>query len=376
MSKPSNPDLYNWKERNLSPLKMFIKLAEEHVPECRFAGDFDAWKAEAKPRVLETLGYYPPKVPINPEFSVEWLDRGIRKRRYLIDVSPHISAVLQVNLPPEGAEPFPTLCCWHGHGEHGKDAVMGNAGSDSVKNDIRLFNYDYGHQMAEAGYVTYGIDWMGCGERNDSGKRHFFNHDRGRDWCNLYYLNATMLGMTNLSLNLAHGRAATDFVCGLPEVDATRLGVMGLSGGGTMTLWTALTDDRFKAVEITCYSGLWARFGSRDLNYCGSQVAPELYKIVDLPDLQGLLAPLPLLVDIATCDHGFHVDDAMECYRQVRTIYEAAGAGDRLEIDLFAGDHMWGGNLSRPFFEKYLGKNGELKLGSCMERNAQIVTSL
>lgn len=42
--------------------------------------------------------------------------------------------------------------------------------------------------------------------------------------------------MTSISINVTHGRATTDVVCKLPGVDGERLGVMGLSGGGTMTL--------------------------------------------------------------------------------------------------------------------------------------------
>lgn len=346
------------KDRNLSPLKMFMEIAASRRPDFHFEGfpeNFTEWKATAKPRVLDTLGAWPDRVDPDAELIAEWIDRGVRKRRYLIEVAPHSSAALQVNLPADANGSLPTLLCWHGHGQYGKDAVMGNAGNEAVRADIRTYNYDYGHQMAEAGYATYAIDWMGCGERNDSAKPHFFNHNGGRDWCNLYYLNATMLGMTSLSINLAHGRAATDFICSLPEIDASRLGVMGLSGGGTMTVWTALTDDRFKAAEIICYSDLWERFGIRDLNYCGMQVAPGLFKLVDLPDLQGLLAPLPLLIDIGAEDTCFHVDGAMECYRQVKAVYAAAGAPDHLALDLFPGGHAWGGNVSRDFFGKHLG---------------------
>lgn len=345
---------------NFSPQEMFIRMAGEHVPEHAFSkhqGTFSEWKDAALPDVLRTLGRWPEAVPANPEFQAEWLDRGVRKRRYWIDVGPHASAALQVNLPGDltGGEKRPALLCWHGHGTHGKDPVMGNAGSDAVKEDIRIYNYDYGHQMAEKGFVTYAIDWIGCGERGDALKPHFLSTAAGRDWCNLYYLHATMLGMTSLSINLAHGRAATDFVASLPEVDADHLGVMGLSGGGTMTLWTALTDRRFRAAEIICYSDLWALFGIRDINYCGMQVAPGLFGLVDLPDLQGLLAPLPLLVDIGTYDTCFHVDNAMSCFRQVERIYEAAGSREHLQLDLFPGNHAWGGHLSERFFKQYLG---------------------
>lgn len=333
-------------------------MAQSHQPVYQFepsVTDFASWKREAKPAVVQTLGETPLSVPLNPELTAEWEDRGITKRRYLIDVGPHISAALQVNIPSERkGEKLPGLLCWHGHGAFGKDPVMGNAGDAEIAESIASHNYDFGQKMAEAGFVTFAIDWMGCGERNDTLKPHFLSTGAGRDWCNLYYLHATMFGTTPLALNLAHGRAATDFVSTLPEVDAERLGVMGLSGGGTMTLWTALTDARFKAAEIICYSDLWALFGIRDINYCGSQVSPGLYRLVDLPDLQGLLAPLPLLVDIGSDDRCFQLPNALACHKKLAAIYEAAGARDRLHLDLFAGGHSWGANKSKAFFQDYL----------------------
>lgn len=347
------------KPRNFSPQQMFIRMVSERMPQFAFdnwKGGFADWKAAVRPEVLATLGDWPEAVPPEPELVVEWTDRGVRKRRYVIDVGLHISAGLQVNLPEDlrEGERRPAIQCWHGHGPFGKDPVMGNASNAAIAENIRACNYDYGQRMAQMGFVTYAIDWIGRGDLDDARKPHFLNVAGGRDWCNLYYLHATMLGMTSLSINLAHGRAATDFVATLPEVDAGRLGVMGLSGGGTMALWSVLTDDRFAAAEVICYSDLWAAFGIRDTNYCGMQVAPGLFKLVDLPDLQGLVAPKPLLVDIAANDDCFRVDTAMACFRRVEKIYAAAGVPDRLALDLFAGDHSWGGNLSEAFFNRYL----------------------
>lgn len=346
--------------RNLSPQRMFELMALECKPRHAFEGhneaDFISWKNAALSGVLATLGDFPEKVPANPALMAQWEHDGLTKQRWLIDVGKHISAILLVNLPKEmhSGEKRPAILCWHGHGPFGKEPVMGNDSSPEMRAEIERLNYGYGHKMAKAGFVTFAIDWIGAGERNDSNKPNFRSHNFERDWCNLYYLHATMLGMTSLSINLSHGMAATDFVCTLPNVDGDRLGVMGLSGGGTMTLWTALVDRRFKAVEIICYSDLWAYFGVRDLNYCGMQVAPGLLKLVDLPDLQGLLAPMPLLIDIGAYDSCFKVDTAMACYRRVESIYSAANAGNLLELDLFPGEHAWGGNKSEAFFKKYL----------------------
>ena len=346
-------------DRNLSPQVMFKKLAQAHPPLCRFDGatGFTEWKKDTLPQVLATLGEAPARVPLNPELLVEWDEGALHKQRWVIDVSEFISATLQINIPADlhPGERRPAIMCWHGHGLFGKDSVMGNASSPERRAEIASCNYDYGRQMAEAGYITYAIDWIGLGERNDNNKPHFLRTNGNKDWCNLYYLHATMLGMTSLSINVTHGKAATDFVQEQLFVDADRLGVMGLSGGGTMTLWSSLCDERFGATEIICYSDLWAKFGFNDLNYCGMQVAPGLFKLVDLPDVQGLLAPRPLLVDIGVYDSCFVVDNATACFHQVENIYEAAGARDDLWLDLHNGEHGWGGNKSASFFGQYLG---------------------
>ena len=346
--------------RNLSPQEMFFRTALEHVPRYRFAGstaeESERWKREALPAVLSTLGDSPQRVPPNPQLTAEWEHDGLLKQRWLIDVQKHLSAICLVNIPggPKEGEKRPAILCCHGHGPFGKEPVMGNDSSPEMRDSIGKHNYDYGRQMAQAGFVTYSIDWIGFGERNDGNKPNSRSQAGTRDWCNLYYLHATMLGMTSLSINVAHGKAATDFVASLPQVDPGRLGIMGLSGGGVMSLWMSLCDERFKATEIICYSDLWAHFGFRDINYCGMQVAPGLFKLVDLPDLQGLLAPRPLLIDIGANDTCFRVDTAMACYRHLERVYAAAGHSDRLVLDLHPGEHGWGGNESAAFFTKYL----------------------
>jgi dienelactone hydrolase len=345
--------------RNLSPQKMFELLAADHKPEYAFKGktqkEFKHWKDHSLPRVMLTLGDFPPKVAPKPEKLAEWIHDGLRKQRWLLNVSKAAAVVCQVNYPLDmkRGEKRPAILCWHGHGEFGKEAVMGNDSSAGLREHIERCNYNYGHQMAKKGFITYAIDWIGRGERSESGKPNHRETDN-RDLCNIYYLHATMLGMTSISINVAHGMAATSFVCKQPGVDEKRLGVMGLSGGGTMTLWSALCDKRFKAAEIICYSDLWEIFGIRDTNYCGMQVAPGLYKLVDLPDLQGLLAPLPLLIDIGAYDSCFRVDGAIECFQKLQEIYRAAGASEALDLDYFPGEHSWGGNLSEEFFKKHL----------------------
>ena len=346
--------------RNLSPQTMFMALAREHKPKWGFKGktpsQFRAWKKKALSDVLATLGDAVPPVKPNARLLAQWEHKRLLRQRWIIDVQKHLSAILLINLPKglKKNEKRPAILCCHGHGPCGKEPVMGNDSSPELADNIKLHNYNYGEVMAQKGFCTYAIDWIGFGERNDNNKPNNLALASGRDWCNLYYLHATMLGTTSLAINVAHGKAATDFVSTLPNVDQKRLGVMGLSGGGTMSLWMTLCDERIKASEIICYSDLWEAFGFRDINYCGMQVAPGLYKLVDLPDLQGLIAPRPLLITIGANDTCFKVDTAMECYKRLSRIYGAAGAKDSLEVDLHPGEHGWGGIKPEAFFKKHL----------------------
>jgi hypothetical protein len=93
----------------------------------------------------------------------------------------------------------------------------------------------------------------------------------------------------------------------------------------------------------------------RDVNFCGSQVTPGLYRLCDLPDLQGLIAPRPLLVEIGVHDDCFRIESAMSCFHEVERVYAAAGARDKLQLDLFEGGHAWGANTSVVFFREHLG---------------------
>jgi hypothetical protein len=132
---------------------------------------------------------------------------------------------------------------------------------------------------------------------------------------------------------------AIDYPCEQSFVDPRRIGVMGLSLGGTMATWAALCDERVGAANVIGYSDRFADFGIRDTKWCGSQITPGLLALCDVSDLHGLIAPRPLLVEIGAYDICFQMDSAMNCYREVEKIYTVAGARERLELDLFEGGH-------------------------------------
>jgi dienelactone hydrolase len=346
-------------ERNLSQNARFRQIAAEHTPAHRFAGssaeDFTAWKQTLLPAVRDTLGAMPERVDLNPEILAEWRADGLIKQKVVFDVEPGLSATAYVFRPADATRPLPGILACHGHGPFGKEPVMGVQGSAEIKASIATHRYDYGFQMARAGVAVIAIDWRGFGERDDRRRPNQNDTFFGRDICNVHYIRADILGATMLGLNVNDGMRALDYFTGLDFVDADRIGVMGLSFGGTMTTWMAMCDERIKAADIICYSDRFADFALTHCNFCGSQITPGLFTLCDVPDLQGLIAPRPLLIEIGAYDECFRIASAMSCYRETEKIYAAAGASDKLQLDLFDGPHAWSGRSSQEFFRTHLG---------------------
>jgi dienelactone hydrolase len=346
--------------RNLSINSYFHELATRHTPKFRFAGhDFAQWQAEALPAIRATLGRMPKRVPLNPEIQADWRADGLIKQRVVFDVEENLSVIAYIFRPENARGKIPGILACHGHGAFGKESVMGIYSTAQLASEVAMHNYDYGLQMALAGFAVIAIDWRGFGERDDRRKPNWSDVDAARaqkrDLCNLHFLRAAICGMTVLGMNVHDGMCALDYFCQQDFVDASNIGAMGLSFGGTMATWMSLCDFRIKATNVICYSDRFADFGMRDINFCGSQITPGLFELCDVPDLQGLIAPRPLLVEIGTFDECFKLDSAMSCFREVERVYEAAGVRDRLELDLFEGGHQWGGNKSVEFFRKWLG---------------------
>jgi len=342
------------KRRNFSPTEYWNRLAEEHVPELAFSGktraDYKKWEKTARIKYEELLGRFPESVPLNAETESSFIDGGLVRQRVVFDVDPYISIPCQVlfreKMKPDGKNA--AIICCHGHGP-GKDAVAGIRSGPEVNQFIDNHNFDFGIQMAKEGFFAICPELRGFGERLDKPAPF-----PGRDPCNVDYIKGTMLGYYPLTLNLWDIMKCVDYLETRPEVDRNRIGMMGISGGGTMTTFTAAYEKRIKAADIIGYVNPFQEFCYKRSNICGMQILPDLYRWFDTDEIAGLIAPRPLLVEMGMYDNCFYIHDMLKGYEGVKEIYAAAGAADLIDSDVFPGPHAYGGNKAADFFRKYL----------------------
>src|SRR5262249_6994056 len=120
--------------------------------------------------------------------------------------------------------------------------------------------------LARRGYVVLTYDPVGQGERSQ-----FWDAVKARSRFNLTCGEHAVLGNplyllgTSLARYRIHdGMRGIDYLSSLSEVDASRVGCVGNSGGGTLTAYIGALDPRVSVAAICCYiTSLPRRMGNR-----------------------------------------------------------------------------------------------------------------
>lgn len=342
-------------KRNFSMIEYFNKKAKDWTPLLSFRGsslaEFEDWQAKASEKFFELLGDFPEPVDPEPEIIYSIEEDGIIREKVIFDSEDEMSVPCVVLRPTDmqadgtGA----AILCSHGHGPYGKEPVAGNKSSAALRGQIEAHRYNYGEIMARAGYLTLSPDLRVFGERADGGDPY-----PGRDRCNVQFLRGAMWGVYTLMLNIWDMKCCVDYLQTRAEVDPERIGMMGLSQGGTMTTFATAAEPRIKCADIIGYLIPWERLAINRANWCGSQMVPGIYKWFDVPDIAGLIAPRPLLIEMGVQDSGFFIEEQLMAFAHLKRIYDAAGAGEDLWQDMHPGEHAFANNRAHEFFGKYL----------------------
>lgn len=128
---------------------------------------------------------------------------------------------------------------------------------------------------------------------------------------------------------------------------------MGISGGGQMTLWTAAVEPRFKVAIV---SGYFNRFRSSvmAMAHCVCNFIPGLARDLEMEDVAAIGAPRPILIQNGTRDPIFPIAATRRAVARLREIYGVFDAADRVEVDIFNGDHQWSPRRVPAFLGKWL----------------------
>lgn len=162
-----------------------------------------------------------------------------------------------------------------------------------------------------------------------------------------------MVGKLLIAENLRDSLWALELLARHERVDANRLGCVGLSYGGRMTMLTEALEPRIKAAVVSGALNLMQERISKPFS-CGAQIIPGLLNYGDNPEIGSLIAPRACLWEVGARDRLIPPKEAEEFIRRLRLAYKAFDAEDRLQVDRFDGGHRWHGEVAYPLLGKIL----------------------
>ncbi len=130
-------------------------------------------------------------------------------------------------------------------------------------------------------------------------------------------------GMTPIGLMTLQNIRALDYLCSRKDVDASRIGVTGASGGGQQTMYVMALDDRPVAavpVVMACY---FARILHPDWAHCWCNHAPGIAADTDMTEFLSLFAPRPAFFISSAKDWTSRFP--YEEYKEVRKVWALYG---------------------------------------------------
>lgn len=259
-----------------------------------------------------------------------------RKLTYRSDRNEPVTAYLF--LPAGRNKPAPAVLCLQQTNQQGKEEVAGISGDA---------NLAYGLHLAQRGYVTLAPDYPGFGD-----SKFDFAPQRG-------YISGTMKAIFD---NIR----AVDLLESLPEVDGSRIGVIGHSLGGHNAMFTAPFEPRLKAIVSNCG---FCRFHKDDVpSWTSVKYMPRLATVYgndpdripfDFPEIIGTFAPRPFLAIAAQGDNDFDYTGVQDSIKSARPIYRLLGAEGNLQAHYPETKHAFlpaARKVAYEFLDKHLKK--------------------
>jgi len=209
--------------------------------------------------------------------------------------------------------------------------------------------------LAKTGFAVMVIDPIGQGDR-----RQYGTDFKGHCWDEHSYIGRRLfpLGDWTGSRMVQDAVSAIDYLETRSEIDLSRLGVTGVSGGGTATAFLTAIEKRITISAPSCYVTSWENNISNERPTDNEQIPPHsLAQNLDIVDFLIARAPVPVLISGKNNDF-FDPRGTRKAFRELQKIYSLLGKEDQAELYMGSGNHGLSPDLSRnvcSFFARHAG---------------------
>jgi cephalosporin-C deacetylase-like acetyl esterase len=266
-------------------------------------------------RFRKIMGELPPKYPLKSRVLKSTPQKGFIVEKIIFESLPKRYVTANLYLPV-GEGPFPASLELCGHGTGGKIGAPAEA-----------------ILLAKNGIAVLVVDPVGQGERiqflDDQGKPATrgatTEHTLLNAGCNL-------VGNSVAALEWWDNHRAVDYLESRSDIDKTRMGVFGSSGGGTQTAYLIGLEDRFKVASVCSFFSKRERVLELSGPSDGCQHIPgEGANMLEIADWITMFAPKPVLIMSGLYDFVDY-QGVLEGYDELQKVYTILRAKNNISL--------------------------------------------
>lgn len=248
-------------------------------------------------------------------------------------------------LRPASPGPHPAALMLHDHGSRfdiGKEKMVRPWCNPEREQAAEAWSHRFyggrfpGDELARRGYIVLSVDALGWGDRRING----FSYESQQALAsNLMNLGTSWAGV------MAHDdMRAARVLSRLEGVDASRLAAVGFSMGAFRAWQLSALSDDVTATIASCWMATMQGLMEPGNNQLRGQSAfamlhPGIARALDYPDVAGLAAPKPLLLQAGEQDTLFPRASVERAFAQLQAIWSAHRAPELLDLRWWPQGH-------------------------------------
>lgn len=279
----------------------------------------------------ETVPLKKDPIAVRPEKTGQ--RNGYRVETLSVEICEGLTMLCYVLIPDEKrSETGVAAVCGHGYGCR-QILRQSESGRKRIFNFFDNYQKNFAEALALEGHTVIVPEPVGFGKarlKKDSLKPFYASS------CETVSGHSLLYGFSTAALRVWQVRCCIDLL--LTRYGCRKAGCMGISGGGLVTLFASLTDER---IEKTAVCGYVNTFGTSVLAmwHCPDNYIPGLLTVGDMYDFASALAPKKLLIECGKKDRLFPIRGSSEAIENIKRVYEKAGVPENFTPVVFDGKH-------------------------------------
>jgi dienelactone hydrolase len=314
---------------------------------------WEARKLKIRAQLWALLGDMPPLFTPHVRIIKTMQHEGYRLEHFAFDNGADATVYGYMLIPDNLNTPAPAVLYCHLHG--GKYHL----GKEQIVTPLESSGYADGIELGRRGYIVLAIDAYAFGERQQQGP--LGAEESGRETEHSLFKHFLWQGKTLWGMMVRDDLLALNYLITHPQVDSRRIGVTGMSLGGSRATWLSALDDRFKVTIPVAQMTRYADFAATGKYHHHSfyyYVPGALKAGFDMEHIVSLTAPRYQRILIGNADplSPFSGVQTIETHtRQIYSLYDAAANFDSIIYDGIA--HKYTPEMCRDMlagFEQWL----------------------